>query len=298
MNDEQKGILFTISASLSLGLNFIFAKLLVDLINVETSNTIWFMFASILYVSFFILKSKTKNFKIIWKMKKEILLVGFLSSIGAIFWMYGIFYAGTNNMSFVFQFNIIFTILLGITFLGDRFKKLEAVGILVAIVGIIILAYNNSEISIFSIAIILTSAFFNSLTNLALKIFVRKTNPIVMAGGRAILIFLIILGYSLTTNKLQTSIPSIAFLYAFLGGLTGAFIGFIFFCKALEKIKISKVMTLRTIEPFLVVIFSFVILLIIPTINQLIGGSIIVIGIIIIILTKGGQLNEHIERSH
>jgi drug/metabolite transporter (DMT)-like permease len=287
MNDEQKGILFTILTSLSLALNVIFGKLLVDSINVETGNTIWFMSASILYVIFFIFARKTKNFKIIWERKKEILLIGILSSIGSILWMYGIFYAGTNNMSFVFQFNIIFTVLLGVTFLGDRFKKLEIIGVLVSIAGIIILAYDNSGISILGIAIILFSAVFNSLTNFVSKIFVSKINPIVMSGGRAISMFLIVLVYTLATNKLQTNIPNATLTYAFLGGLSGAFIGFMLFYKALEKIKISKVMTIRTIEPFLVVIFSFVILLTIPTINQLAGGSFIVIGIIIIVLTNG-----------
>lgn len=287
MNNEQKGILFTILASISLALNVIFGKLLVDLTNVETGNMIWFMFASILYVIFFISARKTKNFKIIWKNKKKILLIGILSSIGSILWMYGILYAGTNNMSFVFQFNIIFTVLLGVTFLGDRFKKLEIIGVLVSIAGIIILAYDNSGISLLGIAIILFSAVFNSLTNFVSKIFVSKINPIAMSGGRAIFMFLLVSVYTLATNKLQANIPNAALLYAFLGGLTGAFIGFIFFYKALEKIKMSKVMTLRTIEPFWVVVFSFVILLTIPTINQLIGGSFIVIGIIIIVLTKG-----------
>jgi len=290
MNDEQKGILFTILTSLSLGINVIFGRLIVSTVSVEMSNTIWFMFASILYIAFFILTHNTKNFKIIFQRKKEILVIGILSAIGSVLWMYGLFYAGTNNMAFVFQVNVVFTVLLGVVFLKERFKKIEAAGILIAVAGIIILSYNNSEISILSIVIILISALFNALSNFASKIFVKKINPVTMAGGRAIFIFLLILGYTIITNRIQTDIPSIVFLYAFLGGLSGAFIGFMLFYKALEKIKISKAMTIRTIEPFLVVIFSFVLLMIIPTQNQLIGGSLIMVGIIILSLYENKNL--------
>jgi uncharacterized membrane protein len=105
-----------------------------------------------------------------------------------------------------------------------------------------------------------------------------------MAGGRSIFIFLLILGYAFLMGKMQTDIPNSAFLYAFLGGLSGAFIGFIFFYKAMEKIKMSKVMIIRTVEPFLIVIFSFALLMVSPTQNQLIGGSLIMIGIVILSL--------------
>jgi len=286
MNDEQKGILFTILTSISLALNLIFGRLVVNSISVELGNTLWFMFASILYIILFVFARKGKNFRFILEKKKEMLVIGFLSFVGSIFWMYGILYAGTNNMAFVFEFNIVFTVLLGVIFLKDRFRKIEVIGALIAIFGIFILAYDNIEISILSIVIILISALFNALSNLVSKIFVKKISPVTLAGGRAIFIFLLSLGYALVTNRIQTNIPSMVFLYAFLGGVTGAFVGFSLFYKSLEKIKISKVMTIRTIEPFLVVALSFFIFSMIPTQNQLIGGSLIVIGVIILILYK------------
>lgn len=289
MNDERKGVLLTILTSLSLGLNVIFGQLLVNIVNVETSNTIWFMFASVIFIIFFASTRRLKSFKkTLMERKKEILAIGILSAAGSIFWMYGILYAGTNNLAFVFQFNVIFTVILGTVFLKERFKKIEILGFALAILGILILAYDNNEIGVISILVILVSALFNSISNFASKVFVRRINPTMMAGGRAIFIFLLTLLYATATNSIQTNIPNAVFFFAFLGGLSGAFIGFIFFFKALEKIKVSKAMTIRTMEPFLVVIFSFIILSIIPTKNQLIGGPFIMLGIIILSLSRGG----------
>jgi chloramphenicol-sensitive protein RarD len=293
MNNEQKGILFAILASISLGFNYIAAKLLVDLVNVETMNTIWFMFASILFFVFFVLSKKSKNLKVIIKNWKIILIIGILATMGSILWSYAIFYSGPNKVSFIFQFNTIFTVFLGISILKERFKKIESLGVFIAIIGILILTYSNDELNFISTVLTLCSAFFYSLANFIVKLYVKKVDPITLAGGRSFFVFLLFLLYAMITNKIQTNIPSIIFGYAFLGGLTGAFIGFILFYKALEKIKISKVIAIRSLDPLFTTIFSFLILSIIPTINQLLGGLLIISGVAILTLYKNKNLKNN-----
>jgi drug/metabolite transporter (DMT)-like permease len=295
MNNEQKGILFSILSSIFLGFNYIAARLLLNLVNVETMNTIWFMFASILFFCFFILSNRKKDLKIIAKKWKLILVISTLAIMGSILWSYSIFYSGPNQVSFIFQFNTVFTVFLGIAILKERFKKMESLGIFIAIIGVLILTYSNGELNFISTVFTLCSAFFYSLANLIVKIYVKKIDPMTLACGRSFFVFLLFLLYSIITNRIQTSIPSISFFYAFLGGLTGAFIGFTLFFKALEKIKISKVVSIRSIDPLFTVIFSFFILSLIPTANQLLGGILIVIGVIILSLYRVNK-NFGIER--
>lgn len=287
MNNEEKGIFFSVLTSLSIGFNIIVGKLLVNIVNVETMNTLWFMSASILFILFFILSGRKKSFKIILERKKEIFFISILSAAGSILWAYGIVYVGPNNLAFILQLTTVFIVIMGFLFLKERFTKLEFVGIIIAIGGALALAYNNSEMNLVGIMIALGVAVCYSVSNLISKVYVKRIDPLTMSGGRAIFIFLLVFGYALVTNRLQTSIPLSAFPYAFLGALTGAFLGFIFFFKALEKIKISSVMTIRTMEPFLTVVFSFFILSVSPTQNQILGGALIVIGVAILSLFRG-----------
>ena len=285
MNDEQKGILFTILASISLGFNYIAAKLLVDLINVETMSTIWFAFASLMYVVFFALK-RIKIFEIIKKNLRIVLIIGILATIGSMFWTYAISFSGPNKVSFIFQFNTVFTVFLGIIILQERFGKIESLGVLTAIIGVLVLTYSGDKLNFLSTVFTLAAAFCYSLANFIAKLNVKKVDPMVLAGGRSFFVFLLFLIISLTTGRVQTDIPNIAFGYAFLGALTGAFIGFTFFYKALEKIKISKVITIRSIDPLFTTMFSFFILSIMPTTSQLVGGFLIIIGVVILSLYK------------
>jgi len=287
VNNKQKGILYSILASLMFGINPVFAKLVIDLTNVETMNVLWTIISSILFVFLFVFSKKTEYFKIIIKNWKKVALIGLIVTIGSLLYTYGILYSGPTNAAFLIQFTTVFTILFGIIFLKERFTKLEGLGILIAVFGVFFLAYGNIEIEILSTLILLIASLFFALENLLEKVYVKNINPLTLAGGRSIFIFLFIFAYSILSGRLETNISSVVFFYAILGSITGVFLSFVLFFKALKVFEISKSMTIRTTEPFLTAIFSFIILSLIPTVNQLFGGMLIVIGIAILSLTKG-----------
>jgi transporter family protein len=118
---------------------------------------------------------------------------------------------------------------------------------------------------------------------------VKNVNPVALAGGNSMLMFLFISTYAVLAGKLETAFPAETVVYAVLGSVTGVVLSFIFFFKALQVFEVSKAATIRTIEPFLTAIFSFIILALTPTVNQLAGGALIVLGIVVLSLTKGKQ---------
>ena len=97
---------------------------------------------------------------------------------------------------------------------------------------------------------------------------------------------LFISAFAVFSGSLETAFPSETLVYAFLAAVTGGVLSFVLFFKALEIYAVSKTATIRTIEPFLTAIFSFAILALVPTVNQLIGGVLIVIGVATLSLTK------------
>ena len=101
--------------------------------------------------------------------------------------------------------------------------------------------------------------------------------------------FLFIFAYTMFAGKLETVFPAETVVYAVLGSVTGVILSFILFFKALQVFEVSKAATVRTMEPFLTAIFSFAILALTPTTNQLLGGVLIVIGVVTLSLTKAKQ---------
>lgn len=287
MDDKKKGILFSILSG-SLAISPVLFSLSMNSINPETTNLLQTFFASILFVVLFFSLRKTTYFKTIIKNWKMPAVIGFFVFLGGLLYTYGIFYSGPTTASFIIQFTSIFTVLFGLIFLKERFTKLEGLGVVLAIIGLLIMSYSNVKIENLSVLILLVGALFFALSNLFSKIYVKNVNPIALAGGRTMFIFLFFLIFSLLTGKLQTNIPTAILGYGFLAGITGAFLNFILSFKALELIEVSKVSLITSsIGPFSTMIYSFIILSSIPTLNQLLGGTLIVLGIATLILAKG-----------
>jgi drug/metabolite transporter (DMT)-like permease len=174
-----------------------------------------------------------------------------------------------------------------VVFFKERFTRLEAVGIVVAVVGVFVLAYGNLSLEIVSTLVLLGAALLFASANSLSKVYVKNMNPVALAGGNSTFMFLFIFAFVVLTDRLETGFPSVTLVYAFLGSVTGVVLSFVLFFKALQVYAVSKTATIRTIEPFLTAIFSFIILTLPTTINQLMGGVMIVIGVATLSLTKG-----------
>jgi drug/metabolite transporter (DMT)-like permease len=180
------------------------------------------------------------------------------------------------------QLVIIFNIIFGILILHERFTKIEALGLIAAVLGVFILAYRQMSLEILGTLILVTASFLVGLTGLLSKVYLRKINPLVLAGGTPIFVFIFISSYAFALGKVNTTIPSSTILYAALASLTGIVVSFILLYKALEIYDLSKVSAIGTIGPFFTTIWSFLILSQLPNTNQLLGGILIVIGIVLI----------------
>jgi drug/metabolite transporter (DMT)-like permease len=287
LGDRQRGVLFAVSASLMFGLSPVFVRLVLDFVNVETMNVLFTVFASLCFVVAFGVFRKAAYFRSIFGSWRRLGLMSLFSAAGSLLFTYGIFLYGPVNAAFLVQFTAVFTILFGVVFFKERFSRLEAVGIVVAVVGVFVLAYGNLSLEVVSTLVLLGAALLFASANSLSKAYVKNVNPVALAGGNSMFMFLFIFAFAVLTGKLETAFPSVTLVYAFLGSVTGVVLSFVLFFKALQVYAVSKTATIRTIEPFLTAVFSFVILALPTTINQLVGGVMIVIGVATLSLTKG-----------
>jgi drug/metabolite transporter (DMT)-like permease len=283
--DKQRGVLFAVSASLLFGLSPVFMRLVLDFVNAETMNVLFTAFASLCFMVVFGVFKKA-HFRSVFGNWRKVALMSLFSAAGSLLFTYGIVLYGPVNAAFLVQFTAVFTILFGVVFFKERFTKIEGAGILVAVVGVFVLAYGNLTLEIMSTLVLLSAALLFASANSLSKAYVKSVNPVALAGGNAMFVFLFVFAYTILSGKLETTFPSVALIYAFLGSITGVILSFALFFKALEVFEMSKTATIRTMEPFLTAIFSFIILALTPTVNQLVGGVLIVVGVVALSLTK------------
>ena len=286
MADRQRGVVFAISASLMFGLSPVFARLVLDSVNVETMNVLFTAFAILCFVVAFGVFHKAAYVRSILRSWRSVGLMSLFSAAGSLLYTYGIFLYGPVNAAFLVQFTAVFTILFGVIFFKERFTRLEAAGIVLAVVGVFVLAYGNLSLEVVSTLVLLGAALLFASANSLSKAYVKKVNPVALAGGNSIFMFLLIFTFTVLTGKLETAFPSITLVYAFLGSITGVVLSFVLFFKALQVYAVSKTATIRTVEPFLTAIFSFIILALPTTVNQLLAGIMIVIGVAMLSLTR------------
>jgi drug/metabolite transporter (DMT)-like permease len=277
--DRQRGVLFAVSASSMFGLSPVFVRLVLDSVNVETMNVLFTVFASMCFAVAFGVFRKDAYVRSVLRSWRRVSLMSLFSAAGSLLYTYGILLYGPVNAAFLVQFTTVFTILFGVIFFKERFTRLEVAGIVLAVIGVFVLAYGNLSLEVVSTLVLLGAALLFASANSLSKAYVKNVNPVALAGGNSIFMFLLIFTFTVLTGKLETAFPSITLVYAFLGSITGVVLSFVLFFKALQVYAVSKTATIRTIEPFLTAIFSFIILALPTTVNQLLGGVMIVIGV-------------------
>jgi drug/metabolite transporter (DMT)-like permease len=284
--NKRKGIMYTITASTIFGISPIFLRLCLNSLNIETTNILQSIFACLFFLIIFLLTRGLQHYKTIVKNFKQIGLLGLVTSVSALFYAEGILISGPTKALFIMQFVAVFNLAFGILIFKERFTKFEGVGASVSVFGVFMLAYGEMSVEIAGTLVLLAASFLVGLTSLLSKTYLRKISPLALAGGTPLYALIFISSYSLLLGKVNTTIPSSAIFYAAIASLTGIVVSFILFYKALEIYDLSKVSALRTIEPFLTTIWAFLILSERPTTNQLIGGSLIVIGIVFLIIIR------------
>jgi drug/metabolite transporter (DMT)-like permease len=288
MSGKQRGVLFTVLASLLFGLSPVFMKLILDFVNVETMNVLFTSFTALCFVVLFA-AFKRIYFRSILEKWRKVALLGLFSTGGALFYTYGIFLCGPVNAAFLIQFATVFTILFGVALFKEKFTRLETAGVLLAIVGVFVLVYGDLALEIMSTLVLLSAALLLASANIVSKAYVKDLNPIALAGGNSMTMLLFIFAYAVLSGRLETTFSPMTLVYALVGSVAGGFLSFILFFKALQIFEVSKVAAIRTMEPFLTAIFSLAILALTPTANQLLGGALIMVGVVGVSLTKGKQ---------
>ena len=286
-----KGYIFAFMATLGMANVYIFSKAALSELSIIQFGFYWFGFAFIYSLAYLIFTGKIKLISLLnSKSKKLLILIGFFEVIAASTLFLSIrVVENPAVVSFLSNLTPVFVTILGISFLKDRFNLIEAIGILLTITGAILISYTGQntlkEIFIDGTGLILTSSFFSSLSIIVAKYRIKKIDPSILMINRIAYLFFVSLVLMMYTGH-SLVISKNAFFNVSLGAMLGPFLTALAQYSSLKYIEASRTMIVQSTRGLFVAVGAIIYLSIFPTSIQIIGGTVTIIGVIIVVLGK------------
>jgi drug/metabolite transporter (DMT)-like permease len=281
MNVETIGMIFIFIQILAAAVQPVLTKLAVGTINPLFAAAVTPLIGFIIP---FVLLTRNGTLKILFDKKnlKEFLMIGFFGTVMT----YLLFFSGAKltsgiNTAILIQAEPIYSILLGYFVLKEKITSKQILFTLLIIVGVIIVIYNGAfSLSLGDFLILLTPLFYQ-ISHVIAKKTINRVGTVAVQGGRYLFggIILLLISSLLGMNQFSLLVEPQNFSIIFTLGIIVAGIGTLAFYEAIKRINLSK--TTAMIAPYSVisVMLAWFVLKEVPTIYQIIGLILMLIGI-------------------
>ena len=282
MTDEVKGYLAALISCVSVAFGFIGMKFMMDYATALTAQSLFFLMGAFLSLGMlFFMRGhiRLQSLKRNWSFYSLIcLLMAFTATTTFV----SIDLIGPGPVSFVSQLGIVFAVVLGTTVFGERFRLLDGLGGLVAVLGAVWMSYAPLESMKAGVLLVASGALVLSFHNLVIKQHSAEIDKMELLFVRAVTTFLAVALLAMATGEMHR--PPVWLIP--VGALTSLF-GFwavnFFRYVALGYIDMSKESMLRVISPMIVTVISFVLFHAIPDREEVYGSLLILLGVSLIL---------------
>ena len=192
--------------------------------------------------------------------------------------MVGISLMDASNVGFLSRISTIVILILGVIFLKERFNLKEALAGLVVLYGVyVVKSAAGVEIEAGFWWIIVSSIMFGFVEIIA-KIAVKHIIPRKMNVIRNCSLGFFLMGFGMINGSGYTGIPLSVWIGLLCMGLVGPLFARMTYLISLRNIDVSKATLVGQIQPVFVVILSVMILGENPSLQELLGGALIIGG--------------------
>lgn len=280
---ELKGYGLAGAAYFSGALGSVGSKLLMDATSLETTVLLWYLSGAVLSLGMMIVFRGGIDLRVLFDKIRIYLGISIIMTIAALCWFASISLAGPSVATFVAQLGIVIGVLLGAIVLRERLTVLDGVGGVLAIAGALAISYRSGETVVIGVALALITSLGWALQSLLVKRHVAVIDKLDLLLVRSITMCIGVLGLSAVTSGLVWPgvwvIPASVVLALFGFVLVNLLI-----YHALNYTSLAKVSVLSVIEPPTVMVGAFLVFGDLPTMMQLMGGLLILIGVSLILL--------------
>ena len=210
-------------------------------------------------------------------------------------WLY---WAGIQRMdpslaAFLNRSEVPVAILLGMIFLKERFTKLEILGAVFSIAGIIIMRLTLRMEYSTGFWLVLAGSLLFGITEFVSKIAVKHVDTASLTYIRnmflAVFYWIAVLAGGINFDGLER-----VWLGVLALSITGPILARMLYLSALRRLDLSRVAVISQSQPVYVILISLLILGQLPTFREIIGGIFLTLGCVLMVIPT----NRHIISSH
>ena len=296
-NKKIIGYILTFLSAISVSLVYITSKIIQRTMVTNVFLFWWFGLASIWAVFVLIVKRKDISCYISKLKKFRYFFIYFAVSeaFAAFVFFYVIKQINPAIVSFVGSVTPLFVAVIAYFYIDEKLSLKEIIGGVISVSGVVLITYVSPDIGIKYTLMVLTIVLIYSFNNVLIKKKTEDVPPILITMVRIFFLFTAYLIYNLIIGGLRFPSQS-EFIFLVAGSLLGPIFGMFFLFTALKYVKSTQVSLIKNSQPFLVVIFSYIFLGTILTPSQLGAGSLIIIGISLMISDRRLNLRTLLNR--
>ncbi len=269
-------------------LSYAFGRAVDRNLDPETTTFFWFFGAFICSIIVVIATPSQKaEAKKLRNYIKIFIYTSMLTSVGAVLWITSIRTIGIPITSFLMKAQTLFSLLLGVIFLGERLNRGESMGIIVTVAGGMIVAYQSDTVLLLGTLASLGAAFFYSCMAFIVKKIAQDLNMLMVASLRALGVSLFLITYLIITGTFEMPSSPIDIIFMALGGITGAYVAKASQFQAIKLIDISRTTAVLPMESLFVILLSYALFEEIPSNAKLLGGALIITGVAFLVICRG-----------
>lgn len=277
------GVLLSLLSALALAAGFITSKKLMQQISLLPFVFWWFASAAFFLFVIILVRKDISFFDKVKGEVKTAAAIAFMGVITSVLFFSAFSLLEPSFYAFLIRLATVVTIVLGVVVLKEKFTRIELFGAAVALIGVFVLSYNPGNFLTLGVLLGIAAALTIGVQDFVWKTMVKDVHPVTMNFYRTFASALAVLLYLLATKSFEL-VPLAQLPLLLFGAFVSPVLGVFFLIKAMANLEVSKVVAIRTIEPFIVVIFAFLFFNALPDAKELVGGTMIVAGVSVMTL--------------
>ncbi|MDY0279941.1 MAG: DMT family transporter [Salinivirgaceae bacterium] len=291
IENHIKGYGFALIATIAGSTVYIFSKAAFEEVTLPQFGTYWFSLAIIWNTIFAYITPEHRKFKSISHKSFKVLgLMGLIEIIATTSFYAAIAVAANAAIpSFLKNMEYIFVALLGVILLGERFRRLEFLGVILTFIGVFIISYKKDaaliDYFVGSSGLMFLATCFYAIRTIIAKKHIETITPTILAINRALFlfftafIFVIVLGQSM-------HISNTAFINIAIGSFLGPFLTSYGQYNALKYIEASKSAIIQSTTALFVLLGGYLYFGRLPLGYQIAGGIFTILGAILLVVGR------------
>jgi len=217
---------------------------------------------------------------------RPLLVLGATTAVSALLWFTQIQMADPALVSFFGNLSAVFTVVLGVTLLGERLRWREGVGAVIILAGALLITFRAAPIVWLVFGMAVGQNLLHAGGTFIAKRAIATLSPGSLTLVRATSTSLFLAAFGLFSHGRWVCPPANTLALILVGAVGGPFLSYVLFYRALAVVNASTAALIGATRPLFVLLYGFFIFQTLPLPHQIAGGLLSIAGVALLFSTR------------